>query len=694
MRTLTYLLVLLTLVSCAGTSQRMIYLADTAPPAEYPLDLALYEEKYQHYDGVTLEREKTFEYNSRISGQRIAGAALGTALGVAAAATTGVGFIPTGSPLEMSYSHVHKHRYLILNPHAEALSTFSMEVPVGSVALNFYLNVISPGGETSRYGFTDLFKQETADPLIEFQFAIPQVEKGTIVEYAYEWEYGYIPAAKQLLPSPFHMSNYSPLPCEQLTVNVGFPQNWGLQVKNLTDESYPYHLVNTHKDHGKKMLVYTAENLPAYIEEPFAPIFWEHNEYVEFVFRNRLKYQADYWHEVATNFRYGLEIYSPRLYKAERELLNLIDRIAPECEEGADFLCAVMDYLYTEVEIVSGSSRNMLPINVVRRGKGSILELCHLIHALLHIKDIESRILLVHPAEEGYFDPYYQTVTQFRLTAVSAKIDGKDYVVFPGLPDLTTGSIPAGCLGESALIINKPDCGVMTDLPDTNFLANEIHWEHAIEIGRDGILSVVETRTFHGSSGALVRERFRDLSPEETDTAVQADNEQYACDLKLKSYEIANLDSRALPPVLKQEYTIDNLVSILPDEVIFQTGGFLAELTRESFGVEPGYRHNPIRLYESRSRRHSIHITYPEDWILTSALDNLKLENRFGSISLTFRRGGGFLDVELHKQLHRIEASREEIPAVPRDRRRKQSIRTARSGFHDQPGRTLRMITI
>lgn len=106
-------------------------------------------------------------------------------------------------------------------------------------------------------------------------------------------------------------------------------------------------------------------------------------------------------------------------------------------------------------------------------------------------------------------------------------------------------------------------------------------------------------------------------------------------------YDLVRLDEYGTPFEIQIRYTIDNLVTLTPEEVLFQTGGLLSPASLSSFKVDTRERTLPIRIYYDRITNKTIRLRFPEAWALTTALEGVEYENRFGGRHRGLRRGPG-----------------------------------------------------
>jgi hypothetical protein len=116
---------------------------------------------------------------------------------------------------------------------------------------------------------------------------------------------------------------------------------------------------------------------------------------------------------------------------------------------------------------------------------------------------------------------------------------------------------------------------------------------------------------------------------------------------------------------IKLEYTIDNLVTVTPEEVIFQTGGlFSPSSTGGERKVDTSERRNPIRIYNDEQTNKNITVQYPASWQLSSTLADIQRSNDFGSVEGKYENSPGKLSIRQTRLLKQSSAPKEKFPEL------------------------------
>ena len=112
---------------------------------------------------------------------------------------------------------------------------------------------------------------------------IPHGQEGSIIEENLEIEYER-PMENPLLyhdvPLQFRV------PCEKLTYSYAYPDWWRVRIKNTDHRKKPKLSYKSDAESKKQILTYTAENVPAVVDEPFSPYFKQMANYLELMVIN------------------------------------------------------------------------------------------------------------------------------------------------------------------------------------------------------------------------------------------------------------------------------------------------------------------------------------------------------------------------------------------------------------------------
>jgi hypothetical protein len=620
-----FCLVATLLASCAN-SKRIAYLKNPLPPDSVKpatIDLAAYEKKYSKYDGVYLDREYTLEH--------------------------------FGSKGSWEFFKVYRLRFLVLNPDAEWLTTFSFEEDPGEELQKIYINVTSPDGTTHTYGYNDLKEERSGDKSRRFKFAYPNVRKGSIIEEGYEAKQdASYSSLDQDLPLQFNV------PCEHLSVRYAYPDWWSTRVKNIASSTRLDYKQIHDDENSKTILSYEASDIPAVAREPYAPFFKEIGKYMEVMvtqmeMANRYTSYFD-WAQLGRSFaHFALDKESFWSSRLESTVEEITEGKTSEYEK----IDAIVRYVQKNIKIGDSDDDDNFA-DVLKKKEGNIYLVNGLTRAMLEEAKIHSLMLLIHDARDGYFDMSYVSPDQLYIPAVSATTtDGKSYIVFPYMKNLPAGLIPDHFQGQKAMRISQGGFEGFEDIPEGLPLDNTVDDNYTLAIDEEGQITITEEKTLRGSNAYSMREYLSDVTKEEMEKEMKDLLTYSEGDVKLKKYEIENQDDYQKPLIIRFNYRIDNLVTVTPEEVIFQTGGLFSPSTNNKWKVDTDDRQLPIRIYNDERLDKNITIKHPSNWTLSTELSEVDFKNIFGTIHGSYKALPGELHITQSRTLNKASEPKE-----------------------------------
>jgi hypothetical protein len=629
------LVVLLMICSCT-VSKRLSYLTLPAEAARdtLPTDVAYYESKYGEHDAVYLEYEQIMEH----SGMK---ETFGYSLGK-----------------EWTFHELHRYKYVILNPNNKELTTFSL----WTKPKDFYIRIVSPNGSVRIYTKVDLI-EEKQEHGSDYKFIFPDVYKGTIVEIGYDISPYYIFGLKGDIPLQLSY------PCEKLKFSFAYPDWWEILIKKIGKDKSIDCVINHDLENKKKLLTYEAENIPPIALEPFSPYFRELANYLVFRVTNmsmgntgagsaKLELPLS-WTEIAADiskehFKKGKSI------RNTKTLSRLVEDIIRDCTSNYEKLDAIVTHVQNTIKIADDwKDRNYG--KVLKYNKGNGFEITGLTYEILKQAGIEGHFLLIHSAEDGYFDKEFVTTSEIDIPAIEANTGDKVYVVFPYIENMPIDIIPSHLQGQDALIISEDQNIGFYKTPVFNDTSQSMIENYVLTIDRDGVIQVQEEKIYKGIDAYEMRGIFEFFKKEESEDIIKGLLTYVDVDIKLNSFELLNLDNFKEPFKIKLDYTIGNLVVITPSEVIFQTGGLLSPISSIEYKIEEEIRKNPIIIENLEKYIKNININFPEEWSIQSDLKDINFENKFGSLSSHYNIGSGKLEITQVAILNIVFEPKEEI---------------------------------
>jgi hypothetical protein len=620
------ILSLIVLSSCTMSKRVSVF---EVPPltqlSQDTVNAAAYEAKYQASEGVYLDVERTFEHYG--AKEQYMGS--------------------------WKFAVIDRRKFIVLNPEASWLTSFRLTFKPDTM----YIRITTPDGHVRMYGKKDLKEEKVASGYTYFTLVYPDIVKGTIIEEGWSDASGggYFTPLEHDIPLQYS------IPCEHLKFTYACPDWWTLKLKKTQGDRMPPAEWQYDYDTKKQTIYYEGKNIPAVRPESFSPYFREVAQYLQFHITDLEMAGAkfdrpDSWQELADNFsKYALK----KSEKKPAVVSEKAQELTANCRTAYEKLDTIVTFVQNNFDVVYKSSNANYP-KILTEKKGEPAELTGLTQALLDHAGLDSKYLLVHSAEDGYFDPDYFDGEQFEAPAVRVKVDSLDYVVFPYMRHLPVNHVPEIYQGQMALQIDE-GVASLWKTPEGNRTANTSTEDYDLKINLDGSINVKEHRVAHGSQAYSLRESLRPLDTTETRAFMREMLTYSEGDLTLDSFQVRNLEADKEPLQLDLYYRISNLVVVAPDEILFRTGGLFAPISDLEGKIDTEKRQNPIKINYDQEHRKNITIRYPDDWDLTTELKNVAFENDFGSIKGEYELTTGVISARQQVNLKRIYAEKTRI---------------------------------
>jgi hypothetical protein len=568
------------------------------------------DEKYPGKDGVYLEQSVEFE-------------------------------IVTSPALETV--RARNYTYVILNRNAERLSTFSVRVASGAELEKVYLQHRRPNGEQKEYGLANLKEERDSDGSRTYKFIYPNVEKGSVISEHYLIRH---PSPRLGAVMDFEAPLQWELPCEQVRLRFLHPDSWEGQVKRLAaNRTLPYARTLDPNAH-KVIYTYEAKDVPGLGEEPFAPFFKEVSNYFQFTFQTMPSFQyrgSVNWQDFKRDFsRYAVD----KEAIVSQRVLTTTTEIVKECKTDEERLDAVITWLQNNVTYGS-LPNNPNFADMLASKHADIYQCTGLAKSMLSRVGISSTYVLMHSQRDGFFDESFISFDEISTPGLKVSLGAKTFVVFPWAKGLPITHLPEAFQGSVALMVG-PDvpADVFTRLPEGNLAANTWEENYDVVLDADGRATVKEEKVLKGSSAYGVRQSLKDLNKEETEKLLKKLLTYSEGEVKFTSVGFEHRDEPKHPLVIKLAYTVDNLVALTPEEVVFNTGGLFAPASSLKTKVDPKERLSPIRIYYDEARTKKVTLTFPAAWKLDTAIKDQSVENAFGALAMTIKSDKGRLQVD------------------------------------------------
>lgn len=557
------------------------------------------------------------------------------------------------------YHIVKTNQYVIMDKENPGASLISLNFWRYDQLNNIFVITKSPSGKIQRFVEKDFTKNIDENKLTTLKLNLPEIEKGTFVEHGYDLSM----YARFTSPTTeYNFDVQKEYPIENLEIRFLFPEWWNIQTKKIAAKVPLPIEKDTILESNKQIFTYKNSMLPVRKQEPYAPYYREVSPYIQLkvksLSRNPGFRDTPTWDLLARDFeRYVMDndgFFSTSVGSKTRALTE---------NETSPFqkMKKIVTFIQQNIKVADDYVYRNFP-DILEAKKGSTLEICGLTYYMLKKSGLDVDYLLIHSSNDGYFDPDYISFSQFDMPAVRVSIDNSFYIVFPYNKFLPVEQILDELTNETALVISKNNNnGKRWIIPDLRSATDSTHQKVSLKIERDGKVIVTDTKIFHGSSAYAIRSRFADLNHDEKEKGFQ----KYftSSDLKISDfkYEIKNLEEIEKDLVVELTYSISNLVTITPEEILFQTGGLLSPVNLYSQKIDTTERINPIEISHTEVFAKDVTVFYPEGWGVQTILKDTIVQNKFGSSTEKFSTSTGVININQNTRLEKSKGEKSEI---------------------------------
>ena len=633
MRALRFLsLLLLLVVGCTSHGVRRYTLDRTTPDdiVRTPVDVAAYAEEYPGDDGIFLYREYCLEQVERPH---------------------------TGNHYSYDVYKMGAIRYLVLDPDAEWLGTFDLTVDEGEELRKVYITVIAPDGSIRQFDKGDLRETVDEEGRRRYRLAYPGIVKGSVVDEGYEIYYDPSDFSEYHHQIPLRFS----IPTERLSVRYVYPSTWTVGFRGNHSDSVAwvgrFAIDTIEGEDAVEVASYEATDIPALVSEPYSPFLGEIQRNLEAVVRivyfpdgSTLRPLPATWKSYASG--YGHYAAGSKEIKP-KELDERLKEILDGSESDHQKLRKIVGWVQREIAVGGERAGNLQ--KVWKQKEGTVPQITAVTRALLEHAGIPATLLLIHSAQEGRFDSAFLYPGAFSYPSLSAVVGDSTYYLFPYIRNYPVDQIPIFFQGETALRIGSDTARLFDTIPILAATAGGITSDFDATIDEEGVLTVTETRTLRGDDAFLMRRELAELDEEELADAMKEMPTYEEGVVTLTTHAIENLADYDKPLVIRLTYTVEDLVTITPDEAIVNAEGLFTPVMRRKYKVDTEERENPIKIYSDESLRQTIRLRVPAGWRLQSVPEDLHRTTSFGEVSSRYAFADGALTVDYTRTLRRAE---------------------------------------
>ncbi len=562
--------------------------------------------------------------------------------------------------------------YVVLKAEDKDLSTFECAVMHQSDLMDFYAVLIYPDGTIAHFTKNDCKVQEV-DNYFTYKLAYPNMQKGTLIEEGmmvnYYTQSTYFLQHGMPVRKMHFVHAYNPHTLVELR-RFGTDLVCDLKRGKMQDENL---LTNT----------YDSTNIPAYHFEPYAPYRKEQGSFYEFA--SITVQDPDYI--IANNKRWTGWADSDRLFSksiedfASKESDAKAREICANCKTKVEKIDTITTWIQKHIEVVgrdddrfSKAANNVDFDDIFSAGYSTSFRTLCLAQYMFAINGVENAEYEFFDPSDGPIDEYSPVFADYVLTGIACKDSDKIYLVFPNQKEISPDFVPQFVRSNRALEIGGWVQSVkdvsshdyrFVNLNPVNLKPLSEHSDFELHITDDGNINVIETQTYEGMIAVELRKTFKQYKADEEESHVKKMLSYNGSEFKLTKYTIEGKSKPGENFVLRTEYTINNLVTVTPEEAIFQTSGLFSPTSLYQSPLESDHRYNPIDIDADNKLQRSISVFYPKEWKLSSTPANKEISNDLGNASVSYDASSpGQLKISISRTLNRTRAPKEKLPQL------------------------------
>lgn len=570
-------------------------------------------------------------------------------------------------------STIYSSAYLIIDPKSPNFSSFVINESSSTKVANIFLRVISPENEITQYKKENCRVEKGKNGETVYKLAYPNLVKGSIVQEAYE--------LVSMNDVTYSVRVNSNIPIVNFKYELILPQDWHILFRHYN--YFKDDLVKTRLQNAfKYKYTYTKTNIPAFENEVYSLTPTEANSFIEGKLRNISMFDDPMSDSLITDFNYSSGYSTPKTWKVLSEKLNLYDirpgsfpldfdkfcdNLTKNCQTDFERADSIITYIQNNFEIEDRETLSRY-WDILQTKKANIFRMTNIAFYMLNRLNIKSYYILCHPSYSGDFDSKYISYSEVPVPAVMFEINNQTYVGFPYIKGINIRKLPDYFVGQKAVIVSKTKnedrMGEIVTLSSEETIVKRIEDNYIITMNEDSSILVHQSLLVETDYSEDIRDNIKDMKNEEILPYLKKYLSLNILNAEVKNWEIKNKDDKVKPLIIEMNYTIDNVLTILPDEVVFQTSGLLVPISISQYKVDMKERKNPIVVRSDLLYKKSVLINYPENWKFDSQFEPYEMSNKFGKYVFDIKNDNNCLSVTQSTYLKTIKATKEDYKSL------------------------------
>ncbi|MCE2435331.1 MAG: DUF3857 domain-containing protein [Candidatus Latescibacteria bacterium] len=424
---------------------------------------------------------------------------------------------------------------------------------------------ILPNGKKITLSKKDIFTKKRRNGS-EKVFAIPGLEVGSVIEYAYEIT---TERLTFLAPWQFQHREFTKLTELTLIIPEGFdyrafasnayvpdPQRESFQI---ADPQMGTSFVGR--------FVWRVENLPALKREPYITTlkdYWATLFFQIVSYRNPKDTMADpvifikTWDDLAETLQ---KSYNPLLRKT-RTLEKRVLTLASEIQDDRTRAEAIYSFVRDSIETSASSGSRKRPNDVLKRKKGSSFEKNMLLIAMLKAAGFEASPLRISTRTNGRLQENWPQLQQLNYTIAHLSIDGDVYFLDTNDSQCPFVLLPPRFLSGKGFLVGEEE-GKIVEIPMPKD-ASTSRANTQAKLTENGDLICQTTLQLEGYRGISER---KELAEEKPEKYVKDILENRFGDVTIDTFQVIQDKDVDMPLEVKIDYRVQNYAQVVGDMV-------------------------------------------------------------------------------------------------------------------------------
>ncbi len=474
-------------------------------------------------------------------------------------------------------------------------------------------NLVSGKVVKTKVENNDIFDNTISSSISVKKITFSNVKVGTILEYKYtlfsnniynlkDWEF------QDIIPTVYN------------EYNITIPDNL-TYLKRIKGYLPSPEMKNFLTNSDGTTYLYTMENIPAFVKEPF--ISSKYNYISSLVFE--LQIVRDRYHRIMREFTTSWDEISEELLEADnfgnqlkcpKALKKELKVITADTMTKYDKMIAIHGFIANEMKW-NGANRLFTSSTIkesYKKKTGSSADINLLLIAALNEAKITTVPVVLSTRSNGFINPALPSITDFNYVIALVSIDGKRFYLDATEKYSPAGMLPKRCLNGIGRVIYKvtEEVNINTDQK-----SKEAYYLDLTII--DGEFAGICTEILKSYAALDFRNDYKNSTNEET---FLANIEEINEGLIISEYSIENLDVIYKPLKVSYKMNITNNSNTLGDKIYFNPM-FYFGINSNPFKNEE--RKYPVDFAYSFQKKYILTFTIPEGYTVESLPESVNI---------------------------------------------------------------------